>query len=197
MADFNINLAKIMVSTPEERQRFYNRMMIYLVICAAAMVYVAYLASLNLVETVKLNRERQALIMTASSITGYGQTFYSNPDQTYQELDLYAKDLEILRDLLLQRANFLPVLNQIFLDFPDNIALQSLRATASGKSIQFGLVAPYRDQKGESPVSTLQARWKGNKELVNRTAVLRQLTSERRLVGDMAAVFVKFECVLK
>jgi hypothetical protein len=197
MADFNINLAKTMVSSPEQRQKFYNRMMVYLVICAAAMVYVAYLASLNLVNVVTVNRERQSLIMTTSSVTEYGQTFYRNPDKTYQELDIYAKDLETLRDLLLQRAHFLPVLNQLFMDFPDNIALQKLTATASGRSIQFELVAPYRDQQGESPVSKLQARWKSNKELLNRTTGVRLVTSERRLMGEMAAVIVKFECKLK
>jgi len=197
MADFNINLAKSIVSTPEQRQTFYNRMLIYLVICAAVMVYVAYLASLNLVKFVQSNRDQQMLIRTTSTVTDYGQNFYKNPEQTYQELDTYAKDLATLRDLLLQRAQFLPVLNQLFLDFPDNVALQSLRATASSKSIQFELVAPYRDQKGESPVGKLQAQWKGDKELLARTTGVRQVTSERRLVGDMAAVIVKFECVIR
>jgi len=197
MADFNINLAKSMVSTPEQRQQFYNRMLIYLVICAAAMVYVAYLASLNLVDVARANRDRQMLVSVDAAVSEYGKEFYINPETTYQELDAYAKDLETLRDLLLQRAHFLPVLNQLFLDFPDDVALQNLTATASTKTIQFGLVAPYRDRMGESPVAKLQAQWKANNELLNRTTGVRQVTSERRLVGDMAAVFVKFECVLK
>jgi hypothetical protein len=197
MVDFNINLAKTMVSTPEQRQRFYNRMLIYLVLCAAVLVYVAYLASLNLVKVVQSNRESDALILTTSSITDQGKTFYKNPDETYQQLNIYAKDLETLRNLLSKRAHFLPVLNQLFVDFPDDIALQSLTATASSKTIGFGLVAPYLDEKGESPVGKLQAQWKGNKELLNRTTGVRQVTSERRLIDDTAAVFVKFECVLR
>ena len=197
MADFNINLAKTMVSSPEERQRFYNRMLIYLVICAAALVYVAYLASLNLVKVVQSNRERQARIMTTSSVTGYGKAFYKNPDQTYQELDDYAKDLETLRELLSLRVHFLPVLNQLFVDFPDDIALQSLTANSTTKTIGFALVAPYRDQRDENPVSTLKTQWKSSDEILNRTTGVRQVTSERRVVGDMAAVFVKFECVLR
>ena len=197
MADFNINLAKTMVSTPEQRQRFYNRILIYLVICATAMVYVAYLASLNLVKVVQSNRERQARIMTTSSVTGYGKTFYKNPDKTYQELDDYAKDLETLREILSLRVHFLPVLNQLFADFPDDIALQSLTANSSTKTIGFALVAPYRDQRDENPVSTLKAQWKSSGEILNRTKGVRQVTSERRVVGDMAAVFVKFECVLR
>ena len=197
MADFNINLAKTMVGSPEQRQQFYNRMLIYLVLCAAAMVYVAYLASLNLVTAVRSNRERRILVMTTSSVAEQGKTFYKNPEQTYQELDAYATDLETLRDLLLKRTHFLPVLNQLFVEFPDNIALQHLTATASSKKIEFGLVAPLFDEKGGSPVSKLQAQWKGNKELPNRTTGVRQVTSERRVVGDMAAVFVKFECILR
>jgi len=197
MADFNINLAKSMVSTPEQRQQFYNRMLIYLVICAAAMVYVAYLASLNLVKAIQSNRERKVLVMTTAASTGLGKDFYKNPDQIYQQMNNYANDLETLRDLLLKRANFLPVLTQLFQDFPNNVALQDLTANASTKTIQFGLIAPLSFEKGESPVANLQAQWKANKELQNRTTGVRQVTSERRLVGDAAAVFVKFECVLK
>lgn len=197
MADFNINLAKSMVSTPEQRQRFYNRMLIYLVICAAAMVYVAFLASFNMVKVVQSNRERQARIATTSSMAESGKTFYRNPEKTYQQLDDYAKDLETLRGLLSRRVHFLPVLNQLFVDFPEDIALQSLTANATSKTVGFALVAPYRDQKGKSPVSNLQTQWKGSGELLNRTTGVRQVTSERRLVGDTAAVFVKFECVLR
>jgi hypothetical protein len=197
MADFNINLAKTMVSTPEERQRFYNRMLIYLVICAAALVYVSYLASLNVVEAVRSNREHQMLMGIDAAVSESGRDFYKNPDQTYEELDVRAKDLEILRGLLAKRAQFLPVLSQLFLDFPADIALQDLTATASSKTIQFGLVAPYLDEDGESPISKLQAQWKGNKEILARTTGIRQVTSERRMVGDMAAVFVTFECTLR
>lgn len=197
MVDFNINLAKTMVSSPEQRQKFYNRMLIYLIICAAAMVYVAYLGSRNLLQAIHANRERQVLIGVDTAVSDSGKAFYRNPDRTYQELDAYAKDLETLRDLLLKRAHFLPVLNQLFVDFPDNIALQHLTATASSKTIEFGLVAPLFDEKGGNPVSALQAQWKGNDELLSRTTGVRQVTSERRLVGDTAAVFVKFECVLK
>ncbi|MBW2514682.1 MAG: hypothetical protein JRE21_08960 [Deltaproteobacteria bacterium] len=197
MADFNINLAKTMVNSPEERQRFYHRMLIYLAICAAALVYVAYLASMNLVAVIHSNRERQALIKTNSSVLEHGQAFYRNPERTYRELEAYGKDLETLRDLLITRAQFLPVFSQLFLDFPDDIALQDLTATASSRTIEFGLVAPYLNDEGESPIGKLQARWKANKELITRTTGIRQVTSERRLVGDKAAVFVTFECVLR
>jgi hypothetical protein len=197
MVDFKINLAKTMVSTPEQRQAFYHRMLIYLVICSAGLVYIAYFSAVNIVKAIHANRERQMLIGVDTAVTEAGKNFYSNPDQTYQELDAYAKDLETLRALVSKRAHFLPVLNQLFVDFPDNIALQYLTAKASTKTIEFGLVAPLFDPKGGSPVSKLQAQWKGNKELLNRTTGVRQVTSERRVVGDAPAVFVKFECVLK
>lgn len=197
MADFNINLAKSMVSSPEERQGFYNRILIYLVLCAAAMVYVAYLGSIYLLDAVQANRERQMLVGVDTAVSEYGKAFYKNPDKTYQELDAYANDLETLRGLLMKRAHFLPVLNQLFLDFPDNVALQHLTAKASGKTIEFGLVAPLFDEHGENPVSKLQAQWKDNAALLSRTTGVRQVTSERRLVGETATVFVEFECVLK
>ena len=132
-----------------------------------------------------------------AAVAKSGRAFYNNPDQTYQELDARAKDLEILRGLLMKRAQFLPVFSQLFLDFPEDIALQELTATASSKTIEFGLVAPYLDEDGESPVGKLQARWKNSKELLTRTTGIRQVTSERRLVGDTPAVFVQFECVLR
>ena len=197
MTDFNINLAKTMVSSPEARQRFYHRMLIYLVICAAALVYVAYLASFNLAKVVQSSREQHMLMGVDAAVAKSGRAFYNNPDQVYQELDARGKELEILRGLLMKRAQFLPVFSHLFLDFPEDIALQELTATASTKTIEFGLVAPYLDEKGESPLSKLQARWKDNKELLTRTTGIRQVTSERRLVGETAAVFVQFECVLR
>ena len=195
MADFNINLAKTMVSPPEARLKFYNRMLLYLVACAAAMVYVAYLASLNIVKAVQARQERVVLVRTGSASSEYGEAFYKNPEKAYRQLSGYTKDLETLSGVLARRAQFLPVLNQLFADFPEEVALQNL--TGTGKTIEFGLVAPLFGQQGENPVSQLQNRWKLNEELMQKVVGIRQVTSERRMVGDIAMVFVKFECILK
>lgn len=197
MADFNINLARSMVSTPEERQRFYNRMLIYLVICAAAMVYVAYLGSVNLVSVVRDHRHRRALVQAVTSASDYGKIFYKDPAKAYEELGDYANDLEILRVSVSKRAQFLPVLNQLFMDFPKKVVLQNLTARGSDKTISFGLVIPYSGQDDVDPVRALQSQWNNNAELQKLVASIRPITSEQHMVGNSAAAFVKFECILR
>ncbi|MEA2068886.1 MAG: hypothetical protein U9P12_06785 [Verrucomicrobiota bacterium] len=197
MADFRINLAKTVVNSPEERQKFYNGMLIYLVLCAAAMVYVAYLSSINLTKAYRANKQSRLLAKTVSASSGYGKAFYKNPDKVYGELDIYASDLEVLRSALSRRSHFLPVMSQLFSDFPEDVALQGLTASASSKKISFGLVVPLSDQEKGDPVRQLQTLWSGNDELMQRVLSIRPITGERRMMGGQPAFFVQFECVLK
>lgn len=197
MVDFNINLVKSMTSTPEERIRFYHRMLIYLVACAALMVGVAYLSSTNIVSAMKTNRERMELVEAVSSVSEYGKAFYADPGRALDEFSHYATDLEVLRSALEERSQFLPVMSQLFSDFPDNVALQSLNANAAEKSIEFILVAPVIDAEGNDVLRPLQARWRDNKELRTRANAVTQLTSEREMVGDTLMVYVKYKCIVK
>ena len=197
MTDYRINLAKTIVSSPEERQKFYNGMLIYLVLCAAAMVYTAYFSASNLQKAHRTNQQNQALVQSVSTASGFSKTFYKNPEEAYEQLNTYATDLEVLRTALAQRSHFLPVMTQLFSDFPDNVALQGLTASAVNKKISFGLVLPLSDQTKADPVRQLQTKWNGNKELMQRVQSIRPITGERRMVGDQPVFFVQFECTLK
>ena len=198
MADYNINLVKSMVSSPEERLRFYNRMLIYLIMCSAAMVYTAYIGSMNLLNAFQANRERKILIGADTAVSDYGKDFYKDPEKVLRELSDYAQDLETLRISVSKRAHFLPVVNQLFKDFPENISLQNLNAISAGRAIQFELAAPLFDEEGGDPVADLRARWKSNEELgLLIKDEVEQLTIERRMVDDSAVSFVKFKCELK
>ena len=197
MTDFRINLAKTMVSSSEERQKFYNGMLIYLVVCAAAMVYVAYLTSVNISEAYRANKENRMLVKTVSASSAFSKEFYKNPKKAYQNLDVYAADLEILRAALSQRSHFLPVMSQLFSDFPADVALQGLLASASSKKLSFGLVLPLSDREKGDPVRKLQASWNGNEALMQKVYSIRAITGERRMFGDTPAFFVQFECILK
>ncbi|MEE9369732.1 MAG: hypothetical protein V3V05_12860 [Pontiella sp.] len=197
MTDFRINLAKTMVSSEEERRKFYNGMLIYLVLCAGAMVYVAYLSSSHIISAHRDNKKSSQLIKTVSSASDFSKTFYKNPGKAYEQLDVYAADIEVLRTALSERSHFLPVMSQLFSDFPDNVALQGLTASASTKKISFGLVMPLSDKDKGDPVRKLQTVWNGNEELMERVLSIRPITGERRMVGDQPAFFVQFECTLK
>lgn len=197
MVDFNINLAKSMTSAPEERRRFYNRMLIYLVVCAAALVGVAYLSSLNIMNGLRANRQSQELISAVTAVSSYGKSFYKNPAQAYKEFKAYASDLESLRGALAKRPQFLPVMSQLFNDFPKNVAMQSLSATAADNTLEFVLVAPVIDENGQDVLKKLQTKWKDNAELQARVNAVRQVTNERNMVGDTLMAYVKYKCILK
>ena len=80
MVDFNINLAKSMTSSPEDRVRFYNRMLIYLVTCAALLVGTAFLSSKSMVSAIKANKERKRLVESMTQVSDYGKSFFRNPE---------------------------------------------------------------------------------------------------------------------
>lgn len=197
MVDFNVNLVKSMTSTQEERRRFYNRMLIYLVTCAALMVGVAYLGSKNIVTAVKAGNERAALIGAVTSVSDYGKEFYANPEKALEEFGNYASDLEVLRSVLEQRSQFLPVLSQLFSDFPENVALQSLNAKAADNSIEFVLVAPVIDEDGKDVLRALQAKWRDDDDLNSLAHAVTQMTSEREMAGDTLMAYVKYKCIVK
>jgi len=191
MVDYRINLAKTVVSTPEQRRKFYNGMIIYLSLCAAGLVYVAYLASSNVMEAYNAGRQRRHMVKAASSVSGFSKTFYKNPDKAYDELKLYAGDLALLKTAFAQRTHFLPVLNQLFADFPEDVAVESLEASATGNRIAFGLVGPGKSVKAQ------QLAWKQNSGLNGLVRSIKQVKGEQRTVGGQLVYFVKFECVLK
>lgn len=191
MVDYRINLAKAVTSTPEQRRTFYNGMIIYLSVCAAGLVYVAYLASANVMEAYSASRQRRQMVKTASSVSGFSKTFYKNPDKAYEELQLYAADLALLKTAFAQRTHFLPVLNQLFADFPEDVAVESLEASAAKNSVTFGLVGPGKSVKAQ------QVAWKQNSGLNGLVRSIKQVKGEQRMVGGQPVYFVKFECVLK
>lgn len=191
MVDYHINLAKSVTSTPEQRRKFYNGMILYLSLCAAGLVYVAYLASANVMEAYGANRQRRNMVKAVSSVSGFSKSFYKNPDKAYSELQLYAADLVLLKTAFAQRTHFLPVLTQLFSDFPEDVAVESLEASADRKHIVFGLVGPGKSVKAQ------QLAWRQNAELNGLVRSIKQVKGEQRMVGGQPVYFVKFECVLR
>lgn len=192
MVDYRINLAKTVVSTPEQRRKFYNGMILYLALCAAGLVYVAYLASANMLDARRANKERQSTIEAVSAATYVGKSFFKNPDQAYEELLLYAADLELLTSAFSQRTHFLPVLSQLFTDFPEDVRVEALEASAENNSINYALVGPLESVKKQ------QSSWKQNDELKGLVSSIKQVKSKQYdEVGDQALYLFQFECILK
>lgn len=190
MVDYRINLAKTITSTPEQRRKFYNGMIIYLALCAAGLVYTAYRASDNVMSAYSAEKQRRSMVKAVSSASGFGRAFYRNPQKAYSELELYAEDLTLLKAAFAQRTHFLPVLNQIFTDFPKEIVVENLEASAARKTITFGLVGP-----GKS-IRARQEAWKKNKKL-NELVRIKQVKSEQEMVDNQLVFSVSFEGELK
>ena len=197
MADFNINLVKSMTSSPEARVRFYNRMLIYLVTCAALLVGVSYLSARNVVAALRANGDRETLIREEAAVMEFGQDFHDNPEQSLKEFTAYAADLDILRSALEQRSQFLPVLSRLFSDFPEDIVLEDLKANAADKSIEFLLVAPVIDEEGNEVLRALQNKWRDDEELRARANAVTQVSNEREMVGDILMSYAEFKCIVK
>ncbi|MDF7799995.1 hypothetical protein P4C99_11015 [Pontiellaceae bacterium B1224] len=192
--DFKINLAKDLTSSTEERTRFYNGMLIYLLACAVLLVFVAYTASSNLRSYMKNKAEQQQLRTTAFAVAELDPAAFKNPGQTYNALDTYSRKIASLKQLLGQRVQLLPVVHNLFLDLPSGVALQSLSANTS--TVSFGLVMPPPSQDAD-PVRDLREAWEKNEELMKRVVSIRPVTGERRTMGEASVFFVQFECVLK
>jgi hypothetical protein len=197
MADFRINLAKTVASSPEERRKFYNGMLIYFVACAAAMVGVAYFTSANLMNAFDAAKQRRILVKTMTSVSAQSQSFFKNPDRAYQKLAMYDNDLAVLKQTLAGRTHFLPVISQLFAEIPDGVRLENLSASAKDKKITFGLLVPPVTPGNTDPLRKLQKDWNENADLRERLHTIRQPTSERRTDGGQVMKFVKFECILK
>ncbi len=195
--DYKINLAKTLTSTPEERRKFYHGMLVYFVVCAAAMVYTAYFASVNLLEAHQANMQRSSSIKSVTSASGQGRAFYRDPDQAYVDLQRYAADVALLKKGFAQRSHFVPVIGHLFSKFPEEVALQELAASHGNKKISFVVVSSPTDQDRGDPVRRLQAAWAENTELGRLVLAVRPVTSERRMVGGEPKISTQFECILK
>lgn len=191
MVDYRINLAKSLTSTPEQRRRFYNGILMYLVLCAAALVGTSYLASVNVIEAYRAERQRRNLVSAMSSASKYSKTFYKDPQKAYEELNRFSQDLVLLREAFVQRTHFLPVLNQLFADFPEDIALDRLEASAEENTISFDLVGPGKSVRAQ------QVAWRQNEELGRLVNGVRQVKGEQRTIDGKPAYIANFECVLK
>ncbi len=191
--DCRINLAKELTSSTEERVRFYNRMLIYLVICAAGLVLVAFLSSWNLKNYIENNHEHAQLLNSSSIVSGLNPSAFKNPDNTYDELRNYSNQIIILKQELGSRVQLLPVVHNLFVDLHKNITLQSL--SASKDKLAFGLIMP-PPSAGADPVRDLRTAWEANEELMKRVSTIRPITGERRTIGKKSVFYVQFECIL-
>lgn len=195
MVDYRINLAKSLTSTVEERVRFYNGMLIYLVLCSAILVGVVYTSTVNLLGFSENKWARAHLLDSASEKMGVDKAVFKNTDRAYAELQSYSVHLSKLRQALEQQQELLPVVRNLFVDMPKDIVLQSL--LADNGRIAFGLTMPPVSTERGDPVRQLKVAWENNEELTKRVSAIRPLTGERRTVGDKSVFYLKFECILK
>ncbi len=194
-ADFQINLTKGLTSSPEERTRFYHGFLAYLVTCTVLLVLTAFFTSVNLSAYI---RNKAAQHRTAASIsvsTGISKSGQRDPDKIYAELDAYARRLALMKKLLKQRVQLLPVVHNLFIELPEGVALQSL--AASKTKVSFGLVMPMPSGAADDPVKILRTAWETNEELMHRVKTIRPITGERRTAGADSFFYVQFECELR
>ncbi len=194
MADFNINLAKDVVSSYEERVKFYNRMLIYLVGCGAAMVLVGYISAVNIQRYYVNHQALQTQMSIAAAVSGLKIDDFKNPEKIYDALAEQSVQTRTLKKALEQRTQLLPVIHNLFVDISDEVTLQSL--SASRDKIVFGLVMPSSTGESGGLVRSLRATWENNDELMKRVSSIRPGTAERRNVGAGQVLFVQFECTL-
>jgi hypothetical protein len=192
--DYRINLAKDLTSSVEDRTKFYNRMLMYLVSCAVLLVSVAYLASMNFSIYLANKAEARQLLATAAAVSDLDQAAFKNPDTIYKELEVHSREIASLRQILGRRVQLLPVVHNLFLDLPADVSLQTLSANKT--KVSFGLVMPLPTQDSGDLVRELKESWEKNAELMRRVNTIRPLTGERRTIGDKSLFFVQFECVL-
>lgn len=194
-ADYRINLARELTSSGEERQRFYNGMLIYLALCSAVLVLTAYLSAVNLKRYIENKRELSQLLATASAITGMDVATFKHPDKVYQELELYAGRLASSKQALSAQVRLLPVVHNLFESLPEGVALLNL--SANRKAVSFGLAMPMASEESGDPVRKLKAAWEGNPALMEKVAAIRPVTGERRSMGSTPVFFMQFECTLR
>ena len=194
MVDYRINLAKTLASTPEQRQKFYNGMLIYLVTCSAIMVLTAYLSSVNMKRFVDVRAERNQILATATSVSGLQDTDFKRPDKAYNDLKEASVQIASLKQALGQRVQLLPVLHNLFRNLPDGVALQSL--SADGDKMMFDLSMPSSENAGD-PVRKLTQMWGKNEVLKESVFEIRPVKGERRTLGGESKFYYKFECQLK
>lgn len=193
-ADYTINLAKDITSSPEKRIRFYHGMLIYLVFCALALVCVSYLSSINTMKFMKNRQERNQLLQTTAAVAGIPASAFENPDSTYAHLETQAIQIALLQKALGQRVQLLSVIHNLFSDLPEGVSVQSLSANKTKMS--FGLVMPPPSEEGGDPVKQLRSGWEKNEVLMKRVSSIRPVTGERRRMGEVSVFYVQFECVL-
>ncbi len=193
--DYRINLAKSFTSTPEQRLRFYNGMLLYLALCAAAMVLSAYFSSANIQLYLANRQERNQLLATAAAVSGLDAAVFRDPAKSYGELQASHAQVGALKQALGQRVRLLPVVHNLFAELPKGVVLQSLSAN-SGK-ISFGLVMPPASAESGDSFRALKESWEGNEVLMAGITGIRPVTSERRMVGTVPVLYAQFECGLK
>lgn len=185
--DFNINLARNLVSQPERRVRFYHAMLVYLVLCGALMVWVARFSVMNVLAYLDNWQQRSQIEKNTLMATGLDESVFRNPELLSVSLENEAERLASLEAALRQRIQLLPIMYNLFLEMPADVRLQSFVAGREG--IKFGLVM---DESGDA-VRTLRASWEANEDISKRMANIRPLTGERRTVGTNAFYYVQFE----
>lgn len=193
--DYRINLAKSLTSSIEDRTRFYNGMIIYLALCFAVLVYVAYASSANIHSYIENKQEHRRLLASASAVSGFDAEAFKNPDKAYAALQEYSNQIDMLKRVIAQRVQLLPVIHNLFAELPKGASLQSF--SANKDKIMFGVVVPPSSGAAGDPVRQLTAAWEGNEELMRRVASIRPINGERRTMGAETVFYVQFECILK
>lgn len=194
-ADYTINLAKDLTSTPAQRVRFHRGMLAYLVLCAAALVCTAYASAVNIRRYLGHRSASIELLQTARAVSGLEPADFQQPAAMRTQAEEHAIELKQLKGILARRVQLLPVLHGLFNKLPEGVVLQSL--SANGEKMVFGLLMPPVSEQAGDTVRKLTGTWEADAALMARLESLRPMTGERRTQGSESVYYVQFECVLR
>lgn len=197
MTAYNINLAKGFVKTPRQRRRFYRGMILYVLLCSTLLIYLVYMAAINLTNTYESRKRRRMMINSTAASSLFYRDLFQDPKTAYADMKQYAEQIAALNDGLSGRVDFRPVIHLLLTDLPLTVQIESLDASAEGNKISFSLQVPITSSGSGDAVRGLLNEWNANEELMALINAVRPVTGERRNLGGENVFLVKFVCTLK
>jgi hypothetical protein len=189
MKGYSTNLIKNRTVRPAARKRIYIGMMSYLLLCAAGLIGVAYLATHRIVQAQNMKRAIASLEQEFRVEHPGESDFIRYHRMLSRQADDLSLNMKTITAFCDERFDAAKILLGLARHLPADMDVVSLDMRNAAKSIELEVAVPTTGRSASIDTSHLTAEWNGDADMAGQLGRMTSVRSQRQMM-DGAPVYV-------
>jgi len=197
MLMFEINLLKGRAASAPVRKALFWGVVAYLVLCIAALAWMANSSTHRLLRASRLRRDVDAAEREFQKTHNRTQDILEFAQRAKSRLEMDAQSLETIERLIRNRVSLVNIISALTAPLPQGVDLLKLDLDSLAGEINFSVVIPEGRAEQQISGGRLTSVWNADETLQVRLERIRAISTRRDRVDGRAVVIMQFSAGLK